>query len=213
VRPASEERIRFEADGLRLEGHLVVPADAGAAAVVCHPHPLYGGTMDSNVVLAVVRALADAGIASLRFNFRGVGSSDGEYGDGDGEVRDVAGAVACVRERVDGAEMALVGYSFGAMVALRAGASGVAAAARMVGIAPPLAMMDLGFLRTCALPLLLVAGDRDSYCSRDALAAQAAALGGRAATAVVPEADHFFHGHEQAVGSVVRRFLQGEAAA
>jgi alpha/beta superfamily hydrolase len=190
----------------------VVPADARAAAVVCHPHPLYGGTMDSNVVLGVVEALGYAGIASLRFNFRGVGASEGSYGEGDGEVRDVTGAAACLRGRVEGAEMALVGYSFGAVAALRAGASG-AAATRMVGIAPPLATMDLGFLGICAVPLLLVAGDRDSYCSPDALAAQAEALGQRAATAVVPGADHFFYGHERAVGLLVRRFLRGEALA
>src|SRR6185295_8845408 len=118
---STETTVTIAAGDVRLEGRLAVPAGATRGAVVCHPHPQYGGTMDNNVVVAVTDALRAAGLATLRFNFRGVGSSEGRHGGGAAEVGDAHAALAHLRAA--GIEdVALVGYSFGAAVAARAAA-------------------------------------------------------------------------------------------
>src|SRR5690606_755555 len=130
LQQAASRPIAFTSEGLSLEGILHQPVSAPfPAAAVCHPHPLYGGDMNNYVVVAVCQALADAGIASLRFNYRGVGDSEGEYGDGLGERTDAAAALAYLRQlaQADQDRMGIVGYSFGATVALAAADERVAA--------------------------------------------------------------------------------------
>ena len=180
-----------------------VPAGAAGGAVLCHPHPEYGGDMDNSVVTMAARALAGAGRASLRFNFGGVGRSQGRYGGGDAEVDDVRAALAALATRLPpGAPLALVGYSFGAWVALRAacGTDGVGA---VVAIAPPLAFFDWGFLGTLRVPTTFVVGDRDQYCPPDRLAAVHAAHRERIGVRAVPGADHFLGGREAEVAAAV----------
>src|SRR5262245_31398580 len=114
------ETIMFtSADGLALEGRLSIPdnADALGAVVLCHPHPQYGGSMSSRLIPALQRVLVAAGWAALRFNFRGVGRSEGSYDGGSGEVGDVLGALARVRTVVP-EPAAVVGWSFGGLVGL-----------------------------------------------------------------------------------------------
>lgn len=177
------------ADAVRLEGRLAHPAGAPAGIVICHPHPLYGGDMDSPVVERIATACAAAGLATLRFNFRGVGQSTGRHGGGVAEEQDVIAALDHVRGLVPAAGLA--GYSFGAAVAARV-AAGRAGAVCLV--APPLGPGDdvlapaLGALGTS---LLLVAGDRDPYCPPAAVARVREAW--PAATITLLEgADHFF---------------------
>lgn len=120
-----QENVSFNSGNLSLEGRLVIPCGLKAipGVVICHPHPLYGGSMDNNVVHAISRALTGKGIASLRFNFRGVGRSEGLHNGGKGEVEDALAAVAYLagREEINPAGVGLVGYSFGGVIALTAG--------------------------------------------------------------------------------------------
>ena len=202
----TEELVHFKAGDLRLEGRLALPAGATGGAVVCHPHPQYGGTMDNNVVVAIAEALQAGGIATLRFNFRGVAGSQGCYAEGRGEVDDARAAVAFVRERLGDGDITLAGYSFGAMIALLAGhdASGVS---RLVAIAPPVAMFDLAFLSGCRRPKLFVAGDKDRYCPLAKLEAQLATAAEPKSFVRIAGADHFFYGHEAAMSDAVAEFI------
>src|ERR1700719_3146739 len=113
-----EIQVSFRSGDLTLEGLLANPGGGAPAAVVCHPHPMYGGSMYNNVVERILAAMWQAGYATLRFNFRGVGASDGEHDGGRGEVDDAAAAMTYLRSQPgvarSGAVMA--GYSFGAMV-------------------------------------------------------------------------------------------------
>src|SRR5260370_23889912 len=132
-----EERVTFKSSDLTLEGMIAYPGGAGPhrAAVVCHPHPLYGGSMYNNVVDAVLEALHARGFATLRFSFRGVGQSEGEFDNGKGEADDAIAAIHFLTAqkgvRTDGAVLA--GYSYGAMTAVRAAASGEGGGARAAG--------------------------------------------------------------------------------
>src|SRR5260370_100810 len=134
----NEERVIFESGSLKLEGLLAKPDGPGPvrAGVVCHPHPLYGGSMYNNVVDAALQAIWELGWASLRFNFRGVGESEGKHGGGAGEAMDAAAAVKVATSqagvRSDGA--ALVGSSFGRVAA---GSAGLGVAGGSRGVAPP----------------------------------------------------------------------------
>ncbi|MEO8605655.1 MAG: alpha/beta fold hydrolase [bacterium] len=198
------ESVSFASGVLRLEAGLDGPPDAARAAVICHPHPLYGGNMDNNVVEAIARACLAAGCLTLRFNFRGVGASDGGYGDFTGECDDARAALAFVGERVSGAPVVLAGYSFGALVALTVGAS-APAVDRIVAVAPPLASAPLPAVGD--KPVLIVAGDRDSYCSADALSRAGDALGVLGVTRTLRGGDHFLVGREDEIAALVEAFL------
>jgi hypothetical protein len=181
------------APGPALEGALGLPPQAPAGVVVCHPHPLYGGDMDSPVVLAAVTACAGAGLATLRFNFRGTGGSGGAWDEGRGERDDVRAALADLRRRLPGAApLALAGYSFGATMAAEVAAAGERLAGLAL-IAPPLAARPLPSAPPPGVdgPLLVVAGSADTYCPSEALGALERAWPSATFT-VLDGADHFF---------------------
>ena len=156
-----EEQIYLQVGEVSLEARFI-PGSAAAGVVITHPHPLYGGSMDNNVVWTAARAFGDRGWSTLRVNFRGVGQSTGVYGDGVAEVEDVAGAAAYLASRVSG-PCFLAGYSFGAAVVARALHTGLKAAGAVL-IAPPVAFMDLAFLPETPGLNLMVAGDQDDLC-------------------------------------------------
>ena len=166
-----EERVTFRSGDLTLEGMIAYPDGAGPhrAAVVCHPHPLYGGSMYNNVVDAVLEALHARGFATLRFNFRGVGQSEGEFDNGKGEADDAIAAIHFLTTqkgvRADGAVLA--GYSFGAMTAVRAAAS-VEEVAAIVAVALPLGMIDPSALGAITKRIMLLAGDPSGGAGRAA---------------------------------------------
>jgi alpha/beta superfamily hydrolase len=176
----------------RLEAALSLPGNASCGVVICHPHPQYGGDMDSAVVVTAARTCARGRLATLRFNFRGVGASGGSWDEGRGEQDDVRAAVAHLGGVLDApARVALAGYSFGAAMAASVAAVGEPLAALAL-IAPPLAMRPLqGPAPLVEGPLLVVAGSRDAYCPSTALAALARAWP-QATITVVDGADHFF---------------------
>ena len=211
--PAPEERVRFSVGQLLLEGRWLAPATAsGPAAVICHPHPSFGGDMDNNVVMAVAGALAAAGFGTLRFNFRGVGASQGSYDNMKGEVLDVKAAVALVRSRpeVSAAKLALVGYSFGGLMALYAAAetpdlAGLALLSPMVPSRGFAQDPRLKPLRDSALPAFACAGTRDAFCPPQALEDLNQVLACR--TRVFPDADHFWWGQENEPAGAIAEFL------
>jgi len=156
-----------------------------------------GGDMENSVVLAAARGLEAAGVTTLRFNFGGVGASEGGYGGGDAEVLDVAAAIEAVGKAVPaGTPLVVVGYSFGAWVGARA-AVRRSDVARLVLIAPPIDMIDFGFLRPPMPPCTVIAGDDDAYCRHPETLAAVASV------RVVEDADHFFWGYDDAIAAAV----------
>jgi hypothetical protein len=199
--------ITFTSEGLTLEGVLYQPAFSPfPAAAVCHPHPLYGGDMNNNVVVAVCQALAEAGIASLRFNYRGVGRSEGQYGDGLGERTDAAAALAYLRQlaQVDQGKVGIVGYSFGATMALMAADEQVAAVAAISLPAFSQGVADLAI----RCPTLLISGEQDEIAPAVGLATVSRMIGSQCQVTVVPGADHFWWSHEKEVAELVARFFR-----
>lgn len=199
--------VTFESDGLTLEGLLHLPeATPCAGVVVAHPHPQYGGDMHDNVVHAICRAAADAGAASLRFNFRGAGASEGRYDEGRGEQKDVAAALEYMRglAEIDSGRVALAGYSFGAAVSLRLSPPGVKC---LVAVSPPTSGSWLSSFQT-ACGVLFVAGDRDEYCDPDEVRRVAAALGPSVRIVVSTGVDHFWAGSDGRLIETVGVFLR-----
>jgi uncharacterized protein len=199
----------FPSGELYLEGILHFPrVQEGAryaGAGVCHPHPLYGGDMHNNVVVAVCNALAAAGIAALRFNFRGVGRSGGTHGGGHHKREDAVAALeflAC-QPAVDERSLCLAGYSFGAIVALSTHYPSLAA---LAAVSPPLTE-DAGAAIKLACPTLLVFGERDKVAPMNKLESAGLELPPGSRVVTLP-ADHFWCGHEQEVAAKVAEFFQ-----
>ena len=176
------------ADGIRLEG-LFRGDENQPGAVITHPHPLYGGTMNNYVVEAVDSALREKGYATLRFNFRGVGRSDGRYGAGIDEAEDLKGALAYLQNR--GITPAiLAGYSFGTRVCANVPADMQPAA--MVMIAPPVAMMDFTDLQQILSLKLIITGENDELAPPGQIRQYIARWNPDATLHVIEGEDHFF---------------------
>ncbi len=189
------------ADGLELESRWDGPDGAETAVVFCHPHPSYGGTMTAPLMNGVADRLAERGFAVLRFNFRGVGSSQGEHDGGEAEIDDVAAAVEAA-ERAH-ARTVLCGWSFGGAMALR----WMARAGRgvpFVGIAPPPRLCPPPS-RLPKGPKLIVLGDREQVIDAEALRSYAIQIGAR--LEIVTGSDHFFVFRHRQVGDIVADFF------
>jgi len=204
-----ERSVTFASQNLTLEG-LYAPPAAGApakGAVVCHPHPQYGGSMYNNVVDATLEALWQRGFATLRFNFRGVGDSEGSYGGGEGEAQDAVAAVNYMRGQpgMEAAPIVLAGYSFGAAAAWRA-APNAGVLEALVLIAAPLQMMNARAV-PAARHILLIGGSQDSFCPAAGLKDLCARLGKTASFRVIDGADHFFGGYEEDVTAALTEML------
>ncbi len=192
-------------DGPTLEARFAPVASPKGGYVVCHPHPLYGGDMDNPVVIRAAEVAQAAGFATLRFNFRGAGGSEGVHDKGRGEQDDVRAAMAALAARLPaGSRIGVIGYSFGAATAARA--TRPSAPDTPLGlIAPPLGMYDLDFLQTSPGRLLLVAGSADSYCPVEALHRLAALTS--AEERLIEGADHFFFGKLYPLGEAIGAWL------
>jgi len=165
-----------------------------AAALICHPHPLFGGTMHNKVVHAAAEAIVAAGIPVLRFNFRGVGRSSGEHDAGRGEQDDVRSLLDSLQGRFPQRPLLMAGYSFGSWVGLKVGCADLRVAA-LIGIGAPLTMVDFSFLRSCDKPLALIQGETDPFAPPALLMTLAATLPGGARVSVIKDAAHNFAGH------------------
>lgn len=201
--------VYFGRETSKLHGVLLSSETPGApAAVICHPHPQFGGSMNNNVVLGVETVLADAGFTTLRFNFRGVGLSKGTFSDGSGEQEDVIHAINFLAADTSVGSIHFVGYSFGAMVGLRA-AIGDDRTASLTGIAPPTVMDSFDFLAENSKPLLAIAGSQDDFCDIQTLKPTIKSAGGH--LEILPGADHFLMGFEHKTGEFVKEFLESLA--
>lgn len=203
-----DQKVTFPSGDLTLEGRVwLATGSRGIGVVLCHPHPLRGGNMYSNVVSAVAEALWQHDISTLRFNFRGTGASTGVHGEGDTEGADVAAAVAYLLSCQPMAQLVVVGYSFGAGVGLMAGAAD-ARVTSLVGIAPPVGRRDMSLLHTCTKAKLFVTGDRDHVCPLPVLQDLVTKCPEPKALALIPGADHFFLGREAEVAAEVVTFAK-----
>jgi alpha/beta superfamily hydrolase len=219
-------------------GRLETLLNAGAqnpthAAVVCHPHPLFGGTLHNKVVFHTMKALNSFGFPVLRFNFRGTGLSAGDHDEGKGEVDDVRAALDWL-DREFHLPLILAGFSFGAAVGLRAAAADERVKA-LIGVGTPVAPVisdtepprtyTYDFLRECAKPKLLVSGARDRFGPREKLEELYATVPGPKKLVIIEGADHFFEGRlrelretieawvREAVGSQPSAISQGKLQA
>jgi hypothetical protein len=206
-----EERVFIPSNGVQLEGLLSIQEASSfkGGVILCHPHPQYGGDMDHPVVTSCAEVASEEGLSTLRFNFRGVGESQGSYGEGIAERRDVKAAAdyLCSRLKRDHLLLILLGYSFGAWagcpVAIEDERFG-----GMVAVAPPLGIYDFGFLKGCKKKKLFIAGDKDLFCPVALLEKWYQQLEEPKSLAVIPGADHFFLFHTQYLTQPLREFLK-----
>lgn len=206
-----QSAVSFQANGLTFEGVIAQPEGQPAAlpgVVVCHPHPLYGGSMDTNVVLALSFALAEHGFAALRFNFRGVGDSQGTHARGESEHQEVLGALDLMSAwpGVDGKRLGLAGYSFGSSVILRNEALQNRAKAIAL-ISPPADALDSTALKRSKRPLLVIAGDRDRLVQSEQLGPTLESFANPPACHIVTGADHYWAGYESRLAPPVVEFF------
>lgn len=187
------------------------PAHGGArnVALICHPHPLYGGTMTNKVVHILARACNDMGAVAVRFNFRGVGASAGAHDDGAGETQDTLAMLEWIEQRWPDAHIWLAGFSFGAAMALRAALQRAGAGRpvrRLITVAPALRWLEQADASP-GCPWLIVQGDQDELVDASAVTAWAKGLSRPPALKILPGVDHFFHGRLNDLRDAVKAWL------
>ena len=180
--------------------------DPQIAAVVCHPHPLFAGTMHNKVVYQTAKALHLRGIPVLRFNFRGAGLSEGVHDEGRGEREDVRAALDYMAQQYPGSKLLLAGFSFGSWVGLRVGCEN-ASVSDLIGLGIPADRSSLNYLVQCAKPKLFVQGGHDEFGSRENIEALFATLPEPKKLVIVEGADHFFTGQLDKVAIAINEWL------
>jgi hypothetical protein len=201
----AEERIFINANGLKLEG-LLADFQGDKGVVISHPHPLYGGSMHNNVVKAVSHAYQDEEYSTLRFNFRGVERSEGQYGNGEGEQQDVKAALQTLAKK----NMDLAGYSFGAWVSAL-GLATFEEAQRLIMVSPPVSFIDFGFLGYSPKIKLVICGTRDEIAEYKTVEKMLQRWNADAVFRVIQGADHFYSGYEEELIDIIGEFLRGNA--
>lgn len=197
----------FEGPAGQIEAILKEPAaPVTRAAVVCHPHPLFGGTMHNKVVFRIARAFEDGGFAVLRFNFRGTGRSQGEHDNGRGERDDLQAAIRFIEEKYPDAQIWLAGFSFGSAVMLRAAACDDRVRA-FVAAGVPVSRYDFSEIARCGKPKLFVQGSLDEFGSAGDLENLFAALDEPKQLKIIDGADHFFESHLTELAQTVSNFI------
>jgi uncharacterized protein len=195
----------------RLEAILWKPAGNSRpplAALVCHPHPLYGGTMHNKVVYQAAKSLDALGLPVLRFNFRGAGTSAGKHDSGDGERGDVGAALDFLAAEFPETPLVLAGFSFGCWVGLRVGC-GDNRVAELIGLGTPVNSTDFSFLRNCEKPKLFVHGENDKFGDVKRVLPLIESLPGEKRLVVVPSADHFFVGKLDQLDRAITDWMSG----
>ena len=193
----------------RLEAILWKPVDAKRpplAALVCHPHPLFGGTMHNKVVYNTAKSLGALGLPVLRFNFRGAGLSAGEHDRGHGEKDDVRTALNFLGSEFPATPLLLAGFSFGAWVGLRVGCEHPRVA-YLIGLGIPVNSTDFSFLHQCAKSKLFVHGSNDEFGAIDKVKALVPTIPGENHFVVVEGVDHFFSGKLEQLDAAITNWL------
>src|SRR5690242_3470848 len=177
------------------------------AALVCHPHPLGGGTMHNKVVFKVAQTLQALGMPALRFNFRGVGHSTGNYDEGRGEIDDARYALEYLTRRYPGLPVVMAGFSFGAWIALRVAAADDRVQA-MIGLGVPARMLDGDYLKDSHKPKLFIHGTNDELAPYDLAVKWFEQVPAPKSLVAVEGADHFFQGRLEEVQAIITTFVQ-----
>jgi alpha/beta superfamily hydrolase len=198
----ADESVFFLSDGLKIEGKLT-SRSMRKGVVITHPHPRMGGDMDNNVVSALADTFTSMGYTTLRFNFRGVGKSQGSYDGVSGEVHDLLSAEAFLKES-GAADITLAGYSFGAWIINQAIPAEISDAV-ILYVSPPVDFMPFEFKDREGKIKLMIAGDRDPYCSLSTLLKIGEKI--RCPVEIVTGADHFYWGWEGTLSDIVMRFF------
>jgi alpha/beta superfamily hydrolase len=200
IKISMEKGIAFSAGSFEIEGLLCKNSD-DRGVVITHPHPLYGGNMHNNVVGAIARTYQTQGYSTLRFNFRGVGSSQGSYSDGIGEQEDVRAAIAYLAD-LGLKQIDLAGYSFGAWVNgnISCAEDGIA---NMVMVSPPVAFIDFGPLGALGCLKLIITGSRDDIAPAEMIRRSYRKWNAEAQFEVIDGADHFYGGYENRLEEVL----------
>jgi alpha/beta superfamily hydrolase len=176
------------------------------AAIVCHPHPMFGGTMHNKVVYQAAKALHQRGIPVLRFNFRGVGLSEGAHDRGRGEQDDVRAGLDYLAAEFPERPILLAGFSFGAWVGLRVGCED-ARVSNLICLGLPVDRTDLTYLHTCTKPKLIVQGGNDQFGSLTNLEPFFAAIPEPKKLVIIEGVDHFFTGKLPEMGAAIHAWL------
>jgi alpha/beta superfamily hydrolase len=198
----------------RLEAMLwttVATSPGNLVALVCHPHPLFGGTMHNKVVYQAAKALHRKGMPVLRFNFRGVGLSEGEHNRGRGEQDDVRTALDYLAKEFPARPILLAGFSFGSWVGLRVGCEDPRVTS-LIGLGIPVNKSDLSYLASCAKPRLFIQGENDEFGPRVNVEEFVATLPEPKRLVVVPGVDHFFTGKLPEVAAAIDAWIDQLAA-
>jgi alpha/beta superfamily hydrolase len=190
-RPPPSQGLQIAGPAGALQALLEDPGTREGFGVICHPHPLHGGTMINKVVQTLARTLQELGQPTLRFNFRGVGESEGEYDQGRGESADALAVIAWGRARWPGLPLTLAGFSFGSMVALLA--APLAKPARLITVAPPVMRAEFGPVEQPQCPWLIIQGEADEVVDYRAVQAFAARFSPPPVLRLLPGVDHFFN--------------------
>lgn len=190
----------------RLEAIYRELQDPAGIAVVCHPHPLGGGSLHNKVVFRAARGLEAANVATLRFNFRGVGASGGKHDEGDGEVDDVNAAIEWAKKKHPGKKLFVGGFSFGAWVSTRAACERPDVDAIFL-LGTPVNKYDFGYLRSCEKPKLFVHGTQDEHGDVGKLEKLIPTVR-NAESVIITGADHFFTKQLDALEETIRAWAE-----
>lgn len=211
TRPAKTRAVVIDGPVGALEANVEEPAAFGgnAVCVVCHPHPLYHGTMNNKVVHTIARTSVSLEVPAVRFNFRGVGASHGGWDEGHGEQEDALAVVDWARKQWPEADLWLAGFSFGSFVAL--GASPRACPTRLIMVAPPVHRFPMAGLAEPDCPWLVVQGSDDEQVDARAVASWVSERDPIPAFTLLNGVDHFFHGSLTRLRAVVTDFLGAQA--
>jgi alpha/beta superfamily hydrolase len=203
--------VRIPVSHGHLEALLKEPAGSPrGVAVVCHPHPLHGGTMHTKAVYRSAQGLVEAGLITVRFNFRGVGTSTGSHDEGVGEREDVRAVIDWLEARHPHLPLVVGGFSFGSMVGLGVGAEDSRVDA-LLGLGLPVELddrYDYGYLAEAGKPILVVQGEMDEFGSGESVARVLGALGDHITVVRVPDTDHYFEGGLDALRDAVRGYYE-----
>ncbi len=206
-----QSAVTFKTKGLNFEGVVATPEDADEkfpGVVICHPHPLFGGNMDNNVVLAVAFELVEQGFAVLRFNFRGVGNSEGEHTKGEKEFEEALGALDFMRawEQVDSDRLGILGYSFGTGVIL--GSASLQKRPKVFAfVSPSIERLKSTPLQKDKRPKFIITGNRDKLAGAEGLQEVLDSFVQPPEFHVIDGADHFWMGRESQMVPLVSQFF------
>ncbi len=208
----SVERLSIAGGAGPIEALLERPpgARSDAIAICCHPHPLYGGAMQNKVVHTLARSAQDQGIASLRFNFRGVGASAGSYDNGEGESEDAVAIADWCRHELGATRLWSLGFSFGSFVAFRLATA--RDAQLLVTVAPPVQRFDFAKLSAPRCPWLVIQGDADDVVDHTQVLGWTGAVRPAPEVKIIAGTGHFFHGRLTEMRSILGGWLGAQAA-